>query len=287
MAVPAQVEGRFSYLEWEDKFKDEKPFYLFHDLPPGTSPSNFRTKKGTSEVVHNLRGIEDQFNLDQNGFSVMRQDFCLDTIDDHSVNSHYLPSLEVLLRDLVGPESEIFFFDWRIRSSSKSGTDIPDGTKISLEDRSIVLEPVKAVHVDQSKRGAINRVLRHFPDRAEQLLAGRVRIINIWRPLRGPVECNPLGLLDGSTVAEERLAEVDVVRESYVGEAYYPLQDDRYRWYFIHGQTKEEVLIMKMYDSSETARAKCCPHAAFSHNVTQRPNPRESIEARALVFTPK
>lgn len=80
---------------------------------------------------------------------------------------------------------------------------------------------------------------------------------SIWRPLRGPVECNPLGLLDGSTVAEERLAEVDVVRESYVGEAYYPLQDDRYRWYFIHGQTKEEVLIMKMYDSSETARAKC------------------------------
>jgi hypothetical protein len=114
MAVPAQVEGRFSYLEWEDKFKDDKPFYLFHDLPPGTSPSNFRTKKGTSEVVHNLRGIEDQFNLDQNGFSVMRQDFCLDTIDDHSVNSHYLPSLEVLLRDLVGPESEIFFFDWRV-----------------------------------------------------------------------------------------------------------------------------------------------------------------------------
>lgn len=71
------------------------------------------------------------------------------------------------------------------------------------------------------------------------------------------VESDPLAVLDGSTVPVEKLVEVDVVRHSYLGESYYPMQDDGYRWYFINKQTKEEVLLFKMYDSNEAVKAKC------------------------------
>jgi len=51
-------------------------------------------------------------------------------------------------------------------------------------------------------------------------------------------------------------------------------------------QTKEDVLLFKMYDSQDTAKAKCCPHASFTlDNKIESPRPRESIEARALVFS--
>jgi len=282
----ADTFGQFCYFQWEDVHREEKPYYLYIDRPEGVPVANFCTKFGPNEVVHNLRGIENQFNLDDNGFAVRHQEFCLENINEEAVEKSYLPSLEGLLRELVGQDCEIIWFDWRIRSSDKSKTRFPPGTKIDLDDRTINLEPVTVVHVDQTKTAAVNRVRRHSGERAEELLKGRVRIINVWRPYAAPIECHPLAVLDGSTIPAEKLVEVDVVRQSYIGESYYPLHDDGYRWYFIDEQTKEDVLLFKMYDSCETVKAKCCPHASFHQYTTKEPGPRESIEARALEFTP-
>lgn len=82
-------------------------------------------------------------------------------------------------------------------------------------------------------------------------------VLSVWRPSGDPIESHPLAVMDGSTVTDEKLVEVDVVRHSYIGESYYPLQHDAYKWYFINNQTKEDVLLFKMYDSAEGVRAKC------------------------------
>ncbi|KAH7133737.1 putative 7 alpha-cephem-methoxylase [Dactylonectria macrodidyma] len=277
---------RFYYFQWKDDFDEEKPYYLYIDPPKGLPVTNFSVASGPEEEVHDLRGIETKFNLDDHGFMVMQQQFPLEIINQHTVENLYLPSLEELIRTAVGQEAEICWFDWRTRSSNKAKTRFPKGTKIHLDDRSINLEPVKAVHVDQSFTAAINRVHRHAGDRAEELLKGRVRIINIWRPSGDPIESHPLAVMDGSKVPAEKLVEVDVVRHSYVGESYYPLQHDDYKWYFINNQTNEEVLLFKMYDSAEGVKAKCCPHASFQFATTSTSRSRESIEARALVYTP-
>ncbi|KAI1453720.1 putative 7 alpha-cephem-methoxylase [Annulohypoxylon moriforme] len=277
--------AQFSYFQWKDIYHKEKPYYLYIDPPEGVPVANFSTAPGPNEVVHNLRGVEDRFNLDDNGFTVKHQEFCLETIDEDAVKKFYLPSLETLLRELLGSDAEIFWFDWRTRSSDKSKTTFSPGTKINLDDRTIDLAPVTAVHVDQTKVAAVNRVHRHMGKRAEELLKGRVRIINIWRPYDVCVESYPIAVLDGSTVPPEKLVDVDVVRQSYIGESYYPLQHDGYQWYFVDKQTKEDVLLFKMYDSCEVAKAKCCPHASFNQRTTGESKPRQSIEARALVFT--
>lgn len=82
------------------------------------------------------------------------------------------------------------------------------------------------------------------------------------------MESYPIAVMDGGTVTPEQLVQVDVVRQSYVGECYYPLQNDSNRWYFINRQTEEDVLIFKMYDSDENAKAKCseCLPSIFKGN---------------------
>ncbi|KPM42905.1 hypothetical protein AK830_g3630 [Neonectria ditissima] len=269
---------RFSYFQWRPEFTKEKPYYLYIDPPEGEPVTNFTTAPGPEEVVNDIRKSQHDFNLDDHGFMVMQQTFSLPSINQKTVEELYLPSLEVMLRHVVGEEAEIVWFDWRTRSSNKSKTRFPEGTKIHLDDRSIPLEPVKAVHVgtnsfasasqDQSPTAAINRVYRHSGPGADELLKGRVRIINIWRPYGDPVESDPIAVMDGSYVPTEKLVEVDVVRHSYIGESYYPLQDDDYRWYLVSKQRSNEVLLFKMFDSDVGVNAKCtggneyCVHIA-------------------------
>lgn len=72
-----------------------------------------------------------------------------------------------------------------------------------------------------------------------------------------PVEDHPLAMCDGSTVPDKDLIAIDHVRRTYVGESYYPLHSEDMRWYYLSNQTKDEALIMKMYDSKEDVPARC------------------------------
>jgi hypothetical protein len=63
-----------------------------------------------------------------------------------------------------------------------------------------------AVHIDQTPEAGAARVLKHAgEDDGRRLLESRCQIINVWRPLRGPVRDAPLGLCDRRSVADEDL----------------------------------------------------------------------------------
>lgn len=85
----------------------------------------------------------------------------------------------------------------------------------------------------------------------------KLRYSSVWRPIGAPVESNPLAFMDGSTVPDDKLVVVDVVRRSFPGESYYPLEDGEYRWHFMNRQTENELLFMKMNDSKKDVKAKC------------------------------
>jgi hypothetical protein len=48
-------------------------------------------------------------------------------------------------------------------------------------------QPATRVHVDQTDKSGANRVSRTSPDEADELLKGRVQVINVWR--RSAVRC--------------------------------------------------------------------------------------------------
>jgi hypothetical protein len=124
-----------------------------------------------------------------------------------------------------------------------------------------------------------------LPNEAERLLGGRVQIINVWRPIRGPLWDTPLAVCDARTVRPEQLVASDLVYANRIGETYSVIFDPEHRWYYAPQMRADEALLLKCYDSRTDGRARFAPHSAFT-DPTAPPDapPRESIEIRALVF---
>jgi hypothetical protein len=124
-----------------------------------------------------------------------------------------------------------------------------------------------------------------LPGEADELLRGRVQVINVWRPIRGPLKDTPLAVCDASTVKPEQLVPSDLVYKDRVGETYGVTFDPRHRWFYAPDMQTDEALLLKCYDSSTDGRARFAPHTAFTDPTTPADAPpRESIEIRTLVF---
>ncbi|KAA6413645.1 MAG: hypothetical protein FRX48_02006 [Lasallia pustulata] len=276
----------FHYITWKDLYLREKPFQLFIDIPanvPDQRKTNIEFER--KEVgIQDIRENEGTFNLDSHGFLVRRSSTLssFEDLNTTSVESTYLPAVEKFLRAEVEGVDRVFFFDWRLRSASTPAVK----SIVNLKDHSERLGPAMYVHVDQAPVAALNRVKTQLANEADYLLQGRVRILNIWRPLRHPVEDWPLAVCDGSTVDTTDLVETDTVRRDYVGSNMFVLHQERHKWYYLSKHNVDEVLVLKQFDSSPDVDARYCPHAAFKHrNVTAQTPARESVEVRALVFT--
>ncbi|MCJ1286658.1 hypothetical protein MMC26_006004 [Xylographa opegraphella] len=250
-----------------------KPF----NYPNGTDPPEGLPRRnfGDADIlvpIHDIRGREAAFSLDDNAFQPLTTDpsatattttAATDFASDEAVKAQYYPEVERLLRASIPGVSRVFLFDHTVRPSA--------GTR----------PPVLRAHIDQSATAAVGRVRHFFPDEAADLLRGRVRIINVWRPLNGPVQCSPLAVADSRTVRDDALVVVEHRYADRTGETL-SLQHAHEQWYYWSGMQNHERLLLQCFDSEKGARV---PHTAF---VDPRSpvggKERESIEVRALVF---
>lgn len=257
----------------------------FYQAPTdGSKPHNYvekptdgRPQRNFGEAwndvtINDLRGQEGKFTLDHNAFEVasnvssQEHEFQ----DDERIRSVYYPEVEKLLLESLPGANRVLLFDYTIRRSS------PDAARA----------PVTRVHIDQTPSSAAARVRFHLPEEAEKLLQGRYRIVNVWRPLNGPVMAHPLAVADSATVRDEDLIPVEHRYPDRNGETaavrYNPGQD----WYYWSGMKNEDRLFLKCYDSDETVGPwGRVPHTAFVDPRTpEGAVGRESIEVRALVF---
>jgi len=264
------VEAELNYLS---PIAD-KPHTYNYEPPPGTPRENFNNDT-RRVLIHDLRGQEDRFSLDRQGFAAVRHVSAETRFDDEdSLARVYYPESESLLAGLLGAE-RVLIFDHTIRRRIPGQPDHRDGQR----------QPVARVHVDQTPRASVERVRRHAPDDAERLLRGRVRIVNLWRPIRGPVLDHPLAMLDGSTLAPGDLVATDLLYPDRTGETYSVLHNPAHRWHYLSAMRPDEVLLLKCYDSLEDGRTRLSPHTAFADpRVAPDVPPRESIELRALIF---
>ncbi|POR34398.1 7 alpha-cephem-methoxylase, putative [Tolypocladium paradoxum] len=286
---------KLQYFKWEDKFRKQKPYSLLMQAPDGFPSVNYTHESGPPETVEDVRGREHEFTLDQHGFALRVQDLPAIDFNGEHVEEEYFPLVRQLIRDECGLETEIVIFDWRLRSSGPRRTEHGAAEYVNLADPQLYLRPAVVAHVmrpDQTPNAARRRVLHHVPERGEDLLnSKRFRIINVWRPMASAVQDCPLACCDGSTVRPEDMVPVDTVRSSVVGESWQVMYRDYYRWYYVSKQTKNEALLIKMFDSDKarhglTRRLESdCPHTSFKiDGVPASAPPRESIEVRALVF---
>jgi hypothetical protein len=226
--------------------------------------------------ISDARPLLARLSLDEQGFGLVRHPSAVrDFYDETEVKATYYPEAERLLKDLTGAD-RVHVFDATVRRRIPGAEDRVGGGP---------RQPVPRVHVDHTEASGPQRVRDLLPDEAGDLLRGRVQIINLWRPIRGPLLDTPLAVCDALSVKPEQLVASDLIYRDRVGETYAVTYDARHRWYYVPRMEADEVLLLKCYDSKTDGRARFAPHTAFADPTTPADAPpRESIELRALVF---
>jgi hypothetical protein len=188
--------------------------------------------------------------------------------DEENIKSTYYPEVERLILDHVPGAYRAVIFDHTIRRS----------------DPKAPRNPVNRVHIDQTPASAALRVRHHLPDEADDLLRGRYRIINVWRPLNGPVQADPLAFASAASVRDEDLVGIEHRYPHWTGETAGVKFHEGQKWRYWSGMRNDERLLLKCSDSDEV-EGKRVPHTAFVDPRTPvGAKARESIEVRALVF---
>lgn len=146
--------------------------------------------------------------------------------------------------------------------------------------------PAYRAHVDQSAASAHVRLARHSPADVDKKTP--FQVINLWRPLVGPVQDAPLAMVDYTTVNPSDLFPAQLSwpdPEETLLARYNPAAE----WVFLEEQTSDEVVLIKCFDSRAENEGKdgIAPygvHGAFVHPDWKGPVHRQSVEIRALAL---
>lgn len=228
-------------------------------------------------TIHDMRPRADGFTLDQHGFALRtRPTRAGDLYDDAAVHGTYYDEVRTLLREELGA-SDVVIFDATRRSDGATGPANPDGAR----------NAATRIHVDYTANSGPSRA-RDVLGEAEvaRVLAsgGRILQVNVWRPIKGPVQRSPLALADAATVRPGELVATDQVFPDRIGEIYHLAHAPTQRWYYAPQMRRDELLLIKGWDSLEDGRAQFTPHSAFAlPTQTEQTPPRESIEVRTFV----
>lgn len=92
--------------------------------------------------------------------------------------------------------------------------------------------------------------------------AGETDQSSVWRPLVDVVETDPLVCCDTRTVSDSDLDVVQKVMDDTVEESMYLKRRAAHQWYWMSNQTRDDVLVMTVWDSKRPFRksSKCIHH---------------------------
>ncbi|MGH6960204.1 MAG: CmcJ/NvfI family oxidoreductase [Dongiaceae bacterium] len=265
----AQVEAELSYIVPSA----EKPVVYLYRPPPGVPAQSGRYEK-RKVAIADARPIAPRLSLDVEGFRLGRHRTALrDFHDAAALTAVYYPEIERLAQAATGA-SRVWIFDHTLRASAPHS----DGF-------GAVRTPVRVAHCDYTIGSGPQRVRDLLPaEEAAQVLRHRFAIVNIWQPLKGPVQEAPLAVCDARTVAPRELVGTAMKFPDRTGETYALAFGPAHRWYYFPLMGADEAVFMKTYDSATDGRARFAPHSAFDDPTTPHAAPRrESIETRMLL----
>jgi hypothetical protein len=238
--------------------------------PPAGQPQRNYGADTQKVTIQDIRGKENTFSVDSSGFAALpnitSQLKYEDWEHDAVIKENYYPEVEQLLLNNLPGASRVLIFDHTIRCTT------PGAHR----------EPVTRAHIDQTAQASLNRVRHHLPEEADELIKGRVRIINVWRPLKGPIRAFPLAMADSRTVGFNDLTAVEHRYPDRTGWTAGVRHRAAQKWWYWSGMKENERILLQCFDS-HGSQARVA-HTAFKHPDSQPTDERESIEVRALIF---
>ena len=231
----AHVEATLNYLAP----MTERPRNYTFDPPPGVPRSNSMHEAHTV-AVHDARAVEADISLDREGFALLRyQSAVKDFWDEDEVRRVYYPEVAAA----SSPR--------RPAPARCSSSIIPSGVGSAALTTG---QPARRV----SPRPACTWTIRRSPARSgcaissatrrRNCCSGRVQVINLWRPIRGPLRDAPLAVCDAGSVAPGDLVSSDLVYQNRVGETYGVTYNPAHRWFYVPDMQPDEALLLKCFE---------------------------------------
>jgi hypothetical protein len=225
--------------------------------------------------VRDGRPLRDTFNLDTHGFVfVDHATQVTDFTSEAERKSVYEQEVQALIRKHSGA-AEVLVFDHTIRVGDEQ-------MQKALDAR----PPVKGVHNDYTEASAPQRLRDILGDaEAERRFSKRWAIIQVWRPIRGTVLIDPLGICDGRSIPQKGFIRVERRYKDRTGEVYHIAHNPAHAWFYFPRMERNEALVFKVFDSDASKTSRFTAHSSFDDPDTPAgAPPRESIETRTFAF---
>jgi hypothetical protein len=240
-------------------------------------------------TIHDGRARND-LTLDGSSFELVSQTTTLAPEDfytnpDNKIENTYYPEMEAFLEQHLGA-AKVMIFNHQVRNEVKSSSG---GSVVGY---------ARGIHVDYAPSWAEE----HFCDLLQEKLAddereiarlskGRFVLLNAWRSIsHQPIQQDTLAVCDeGSVIRPDDYIASDFYGKTSSGKQIRMASRNasKHRWYYYPQMTRDDVLLMKMYDSDTTKAARSCFHTAFTDPTAPDDAPaRESIEIRAVAYFP-
>lgn len=268
------------FLKRSDVFQTEKPYaFRFPVESEDIQQTNMEMERKGPILITNMRGFEKSFSIETNGFAVLnlQSELAYEDFYDAAKVSTYFRELEALLKSHLGASHvEVFRHGLRKRHPV---FPISTGEKYEYD------QPTSVAHIDTTPQETLVEIRRQHGEKADTFLNKRSQWINIWRPLRGPLNDWPLAVCDASTVDPDTdIESADLLYPDLATENFQVYYNAGYKWYYLGDHDISEVIVFKQAD---TLSGTCpgVPHCSFLNPLAPDDEaPRESIEARALVY---
>jgi hypothetical protein len=267
--MPDAVEATLNYI-----IETGEPIFTQTTTPGSVDVRSGGQQDPRHVTIHNGRPYTDRFMLEQDGFRFVRHDTKVaNFFNEKEVRQIYYPEVQALVKAESGA-SRVVVFDHTLRTADD---DLREARKIR--------EVVPRVHNDYTEWSGPQRVRDLLPNEADELLHHPFAIVQVWRPIRHPVETFPLAICDARSVSSDDLVVSERRYPNRVGQTYAIKYNRNHRWYWFPRMRRDEALVFKVYDSLKDGRARWTAHTAFD-DPSSPPNarPRKSIEIRTLAF---
>jgi hypothetical protein len=264
-----KIEATLNYI-----VDDGSKIFTVTANPGGTDVRSGGTPDPRRVTIHNGRPHAKDFALERDGFRSVHHDTKVrDFYDAAEIRRVYYPEMEALIKQESGAR-RVVVFDHTLRTADDA-----------LREEKQIREVVRRVHNDYTEWSGPQRVRDLMGDEADTLLKSRFAIIQVWRPIRHPVETHPLAIADARSLSPDNMVISERRYPDRVGQTYAITYNPAHKWFWFPRMRREEAIVFKVFDSLKDGRARWTAHTAFDDPTTP-PNarPRESIEIRTLAF---
>ena len=267
--VPDVIEATVNYVQ-----NNGERLFTYTGAPGGNDRRQGGTYDPRTVKMHNGRLETDRFVLDRDGFRFVPHPTKMrDFYDEDEIRRVYYPEMIELIKAESGAK-RVVVFDHTLRTADDE-----------MREAKKIREVVRRAHNDYTEWSGPQRVRDILPDEAEDLLARRFAIVQVWRPIRYPVETFPLAICDARSVAFEDFIISERIYQDRKGQTYACAYNPNHHWYWFPRMRREEALVFKVYDSQKEGVARWTAHTAFEDPTTPaNARARESIEIRTLAF---